>query len=124
MNCQCLLIPLIMIFVILVFTNDNFRTITENFFGCASVPGSEQTQYLGPIKNFNIDEMCVNPEEKKWIQWPCYWRENYQKTLPKNVGGSGLYEEMKEYGYHEPFKYDGVYNVNGNGNGMQCKWTA
>ena len=60
-NCQGLLIPIIMIFVVLLFAGDNFRKVTENFFGCASVPGTPQTQYLGPNKNFNIDEMC------KWL---------------------------------------------------------
>ena len=110
-NCQGLLIPIIMIFVILLFTGDNFRTVKENFFGCASVPGTQKTAYLGPQKNFNIDEMCKNPEEKKWVPWPCYWRENYNKTLPEGIGGSGLYEEMKGVGYHEPFKYDGIYTI-------------
>ena len=109
MNCQSLLIPIIMIFVVLLFTGDNFRKVKEN------VPGTQKTAYLGPQKNFNIDEMCKNPEEKKWVPWPCYWRENYNKTLPEGIGGSGLYEEMKGVGYHEPFKYDGIHTITNDG---------
>jgi hypothetical protein len=114
-NCQGLLIPIIMIFVVLLFTGDNFRAVKENFFGCASVPGTQRLQYFGPRKNFNIDEMCNNPKEKKWIPWPCYWRKNYNKTLPEGIGGSGLYDEMIDVGYHEPFKYDGVYTITNKG---------
>ena len=112
-----------MIFVIMLFSQDNIRiNFLEQFIGCNVVPNTPTDKYLGPRTNFNIDEMCNNEEEKKWIQWPCYWRKNYNKFQPKDIGGEGLYNEMKNVGYHEPFKYDGIYEMN-NVKGVKCKWS-
>ena len=107
MNCQCLLIPIIMIFVVLLFTNDNL--INETFLGCPIVPNTDKINYLGPKKNFNVDEMCK--EDDKYLSWKCYWRKNHSKPLVEGVGGNSLYNDMKNVGYHEQFKYDDVFNV-------------
>ena len=121
-NCQVFLIPIIMIMILLLFTGDNMRKIKENFLGCSNVPNVPSTNNIDPNNTFfDIDKMCKNPEEKKWVPWPCWWRQNQNKTAPVSVGGSGLYEEMKDVGYHEPFKYDGVYTLSKQGD--KCNWT-
>jgi hypothetical protein len=111
MNCQCFIIPIIMIFIILLFIGDN-NIRKEGFIGCPVVPNTSKVNYLGPINNINIDEMCTTGDgNQKWVPWSCFWRKNYQKSIPDGVGGETLYNDMKTFGYHEPFKYDGVYEV-------------
>ena len=118
MNCQCIIIPIIMIFIVLLFIGDNNYRM-EGFLGCPTVPNTSKLNYLGPRNNINIDKMCSDKDESKWVKWPCFWRNNYQKSLPSDIGGEKLYEDMKTVGYHEPFKYDGVYEVR-NADNNQC----
>ena len=119
-----------MIFLLLLFVNnDNLRqNFKEGFFGCNRVPGTAKYDYQGPYLNNYVDKMCSDKsedapynEDKKWLKWPCYWRSNYSKPLPEDIGGEGLYKEMKNVGYHEPFKFDGVWSLGETGD--KCNWS-
>ena len=110
MRCQILIIPMIIILLVLLFDYTNLRILKEPFLGCPIAPNTPKIDYKGPLDNFNIDNMCKE-EQKKYLTWPCFWRKHYNKSLPDNIGGEELYNNMKNVGYHQPFKYDGVYDL-------------
>ena len=117
------MIKIILIILIIFITYKIYRgKVYENMVGSLVYPNyvpNTDMKFTNNIVPFDIDYMCQDKSTKKYLEWPCWWRENESNFL---IESQKLPKKFNNYLKNTPLKYDGVWERKCNTNYLKCIW--
>lgn len=113
------LLILLMIYIIYRYYKNNvYEGMTGSLVYPNYVPNTSMKFYDNIIP-FDIDYMCQDKKENRYLGWPCWWRKNasnYCVKYPK------IEKRFENYLRNTPLKYDGIWDKKCDNDFKKCYW--